>query len=242
MGGKAKVAKRLVTAILNDTPERGVWFEPFVGGANVTEHAAQHFTRSIGADAHTDLIMMWQAVTAGFSPPEYVSKDLYTQLRNSSPSALRGFAGFGASFGGKWFGGYSGDHTVRGNPKYTSGQTTYRAVIRQGEVFRARKTEFIQASFGQITPPAGTVVYCDPPYAGTTKYTTGQFDYELFYKTLVKWSESGCVVYTSEYQIPNSVNARVIWSRTKSMPLSSETNTRSVTEKLFRILPSGENA
>ena len=58
MGGKAKIARRVVEAILNDTPERDRWFEPFVGGGNVMEHAAPHFGRSVGMDAHPDLIML----------------------------------------------------------------------------------------------------------------------------------------------------------------------------------------
>src|SRR3982751_7120269 len=101
MGGKARIARRVVAAILADTTAREIWFEPFIGGGNVMEHAAPHFARSVGADAHPDLIMMWEHVTAGGMIPDFVGREEYQELRKQSPSWLRGFAGFGASFGGK---------------------------------------------------------------------------------------------------------------------------------------------
>ena len=53
MGGKAKVARRIVAAILADTGARDVWYEPFVGGGNVMEHAAPHPAWMIARDAGT---------------------------------------------------------------------------------------------------------------------------------------------------------------------------------------------
>ncbi len=234
MGGKAKIARRVVQAILDDTPHRKNWFEPFVGGGNVLEHAAPHFTRSVAMDAHPDLILMWQAVAAGHSPPEFIGKQQYVELRNEEPSALRGFAGFGASFGGKWFGGYGvspRDGAVC--------RASYRSVTRQGVVFRERGTVFLRGLFGSLTPPPGTVVYCDPPYANTTGYSTGDFDHGLFYKTLLTWSQSGCAVYVSEYTAPEDVPYAVIWSRDKRNVLEAGDNQRTVTEHLFRIGESG---
>jgi DNA adenine methylase len=230
MGGKAMIARRVVQAILDDTPHPKNWFEPFVGGGNVLEYAAPHFTRSVAMDAHPDLILMWQAVASGHRPPKFVSREQYRELRHAESSAIRGFAGFGASFGGKWFGGY-GVSPRDGEVCRAS----YRSVTRQGAVFQDRGVVFRHGLFGSLTPPPGTVVYCDPPYAGTTGYSTGDFDHGLFYKTLAQWAQDGCAVYVSEYTAPEDVPYTAIWSREKRNVLEAGDNQRTVTEKLFRI-------
>lgn len=229
MGGKAKIARRIVAAILADTDRRSIWFEPFVGGGNVMEHAAPRFARAVGADAHPDLIMLWEHVTAGGMVPDFVSREEYQALRHAEPSWLRGYAGFGASFGGKWFGGYGvsprDGEVIR---------ASFRSVNRQAGVFAASGVRFQCARFGEITPPNGSVVYCDPPYAGTTGYRTGDFDYSEFYATLATWARTSSV-YVSEYAVPTDVRATVIWSREKRNVLERSDNTRMAVENLYRI-------
>jgi len=236
MGGKAKIARRLVAAILDDTANRLNWFEPFVGGGNVLEQAAPHFTRSVAMDAHEDLILMWSAVNGGWGPPEFVSKDLYAELRHAAPSALRGYAGFAASFGGKWFGGYAAGH-VRPGERQTIAAGSRRVVLRQSSVIRANSVVFRHGPFGSLTPPAGTVVYCDPPYAGTTRYNgMAPFDHALFYKTLGIWADSGRDVYVSEYAIPDEVPHLILWSgEQRNGSLKKTANSRVTVEKLFKI-------
>jgi DNA adenine methylase len=232
MGGKAMIARRIVAAILQDTDARDVWYEPFVGGGNVMEHAAPHFARCAGTDIHPDLIMMWRHVTAGGQVPEFVTREEYAALRHAEPSWLRGYVGFGASFGGKWFSGY-GVSPRDGEVCRAS----FRSVTRQGRTFAAHRVRFSCGPFGRFVPPSGAVVYCDPPYAGTTTYSsTGSFDYRYFYDTLVKWSHDR-FVYVSEYAIPEDVPTKVIWQREKRNVLEKGDNRRIAVERLFRILP-----
>lgn len=237
MGGKAGVARRIVQAILSDTDNRSNWFEPFVGGGNVLEHAAPHFDSSTAMDAHQDLIMMWSAVRDGWRPSERVSRERYETLRHAEPSPERGYVGFGTSFGGKWFGGFSGDHDRSGTRDPLS-VVSARTVCRQGSVFEAAGVTFQQALFGDVAPDPGSVVYCDPPYAGTTGYSTGAFDHESFWKTLEAWSES-CDVYVSEYTGPESVSVATVWSHEKRNVLKSSDNRASGSEKLFKVRPVG---
>lgn len=235
MGGKAMIARHIVAAILADTPERGAWFEPFVGGGNVLERAAPHFDRSIAMDAHEDLMLLWQAVKAGWEPPPFVSREHYQVLRHAEPSALRGFAGFGASFGGKWFGGYAVSRVDKKHPVAEECRTAHKIVIRQGRIFRQHDVSFAHGHFGARTPEPGSVVYCDPPYQGTTGYSTAEFDHGAYYKTLSVWADSGCHVYASEYAIPDEVPHERIWSRERKSPLQGSDNRKSVTENLYRI-------
>jgi len=238
MGGKAIIARQLVGAILQDTDQRAVWYEPFVGGGNVMERAAPHFARSVGTDVHPDLIMMWEHVTAGRVIPEFVSREDYQRLRNEPSSWLRGLVGFGASFGGKWFGGYADTQPYKDERAGLSRvEGAIRVINRQAGVFRTHGVRFRCSPFGVITPPTGSVVYCDPPYAGTTAYrSTGSLDYAVFYSTLRLWARDRSV-YVSEYAVPDDVPVKVIWERDKRNILKKGDNHRVVLERLFRILP-----
>lgn len=230
MGGKARIAKKIIKAITDDTYARDIWVEPFVGGGNVLEHAAPIFHKSIGMDGHVDLIMMWQDVMNGWNPID-VDRDTYNNMRHSSPSGVRGYVGFGASFGGKWFGGYG--VSPRDGEVWRASQ---RSVIRQGEVFRNNNVKFIHCMFGNFNPESGSVVYCDPPYQGTTNYSLGNFDHDKFYKIISQWSLNGCHVYVSGYDIPTWVDHRIIWSGVKRNVLDKCENKRIAVEKLFKIL------
>ena len=68
------------------------------------------------SDSHEDLILMWQALMRGeMEPFADVTEVEYAALKTAAPSARRGFVGFGASFGGGWFGGY-GRHSYPAQP------------------------------------------------------------------------------------------------------------------------------
>ena len=229
MGGKARIARKIVEAILSDTPNRDRWIEPFVGGGSVIESAAPMFSECIGLDAHSDLILMWQAVVNGWEPPNLTS-ERYRELRGLESSPERGYAGFGASFGGKWFGGYG--VSPRDGEVWKASQ---RTISRQAMVFRRYGVAFACGRFGDFEPACGDVVYCDPPYAGTTGYSAGEFDHESFFETLIQWVELGCAVYVSEYAVPEWVPAHVIWSRNHRNILERGDNQSLSIEKLYRI-------
>jgi DNA adenine methylase len=236
VGGKAQIARHIVGAILADTDARGVWFEPFVGGGNVLEHAAPHFDRCYAADAHPDLIMMWEHVTAGGMIPQDVSREQYITLRHAESSWLRGLVGFGASFGGRWFEGYGSQRIDKKHPYGNVYAGTCKTVNRQAGVFGRHGVRFRCSRFGDITPPAGSVVYCDPPYAAVKGFAVGELDRSAFYNTLTAWA--GCRdVYVSEYALPPGVSAKRIWSGTRRTSLKATDNAEVRTESLFRILP-----
>lgn len=231
MGGKAMIAKRVVAAIMKDTDARSIWLEPFVGGANVMEHAAPHFQEARGYDVHPDLIMMWQHVTAGGTLPETITREMYAAHRHATPSSLRGFLGFGASFGGKWFGGYG--VSPRDGELW---RQSARTVARQAGVFRRHGVRFGQADYASLRPAPGSVVYCDPPYLGTTAYATGGFDHQMFYQVVQSWA-ADCFVYVSEYRVLPGVKHEVIWECERRTSLKATVNAEVRLERLFRILP-----
>ena len=65
-----------------------------------------------------------------------------------------------------------------------------------------KDAQFIQGLFHEHKPE-NMLVYCDPPYEGTTRYGAfSGFDHALFWETMRKWSKNNTVVI-SEYKAPD---------------------------------------
>lgn len=232
VGGKSKIAKQIVARMRELSPGSRVAVEPFMGGGGVTEHLVRSFDRVRASDAHVDLVMMWQAVQGGWLPPEEVPEELYAQLKDSEPSALRGLVGFGGSFGGKFFGGYArGGVGADGMPRNHQGESA-RAVARIGSAFQKANIQIEQSGYLSVLVSPGDVVYCDPPYASTLGYTTGGFDSDEFWRWAAAKSEHADV-YVSEYEAPEGWES--VWSAQKRQSVTLPAQGRELrTEHLFK--------
>ena len=62
----------------------------------------------------------------------------------------------------------------------------------------AESIEFSSLPYYDLEIKEGSVVYCDPPYLGTTGYKTGGFDHERFWEWAEAVSEHS-TVFVSEY-------------------------------------------
>ncbi len=159
------------------------------------EEIAPHFETLIVSDVHEDLILLYLACVDGWDPPSEVSRELYEQLRNDKPSALRGFAGFGVSYRCKWFGGYLKDYPEDGHYYAKAAKKSLERVRPQ-----LRRATIKNCSYTDCLPGTSAVVYCDPPYRGTTIYkATDEFDHDHFWTTVRSWSMNGAHVFVSEY-------------------------------------------
>lgn len=77
------------------------------------------------------------------------------------------------------------------------------------------------------------LIYCDPPYAGTTSYgATGAFDYPRFYTKVREWS---CYtdVFVSEYRMPGEP----IMEFTHDMSVAGGVQKDARTERLYHYAP-----
>ncbi|GGX26679.1 hypothetical protein GCM10010353_47190 [Streptomyces chryseus] len=227
MGGKERQARYVVEQLRKHGAGCTRYLEPFIGGVSIFARMAPDFPgAAAGADVHPDLSLMWAAVIDGWEPPKVVTREEYAALRNAEPSALRGFVGFGLSFGGKWFGGYASNN--RGDDFCGAAR---RGVLRKAAGMVGQRVT--NADYRTFNPGAGTLVYCDPPYAGTTGYAGGLFDHDEFWHTVQRWADAGAVVLVSEYAAPQW--AESVWAREAVKSLRKDSNTLPATEQIFRI-------
>lgn len=225
MGGKHRIRKEIAPIIIKAGKDCHTYFEPFVGGANVFAEVAPHFKTSVASDFVPDLIMLWEEASKGWIPPLEIDEDQYQVLRHSEPSALRAFAGYGCSFGGKWFGGYA-----RNNSGTNYCAQASRGVVRKGLGMRGSK--FYCGSYDKFKPRAGIVVYCDPPYAGTTGYNAAdKWDADKFWSTMRQWIKAEAVVLVSEYSAPDDWVP--VWSKPCKVSLAKDGAHKSTVESLY---------
>lgn len=232
MGGKSRIAKRIAPFLIADGLRCHTYLEPFIGGGSVFAEVSPWFETAIGSDANQDLILLWQALAEGWQPPSTLTHEEWAELRDAESSALRAFAGFGCSFGGKWFAGYARtDKRARGRRCYAD--TAARGLMRKITAMHP-SPEFHQVSYDVWTPGEGTLVYCDPPYANTTTYgAVDGFDSDRFWKVAEGWAEAGATVFVSEYAAP--VPWREVWGAEVKMTVDVKDNRRTAVEKLFTL-------
>lgn len=251
LGGKARIAKELTQAILENTPHREQVWEPFVGGGGMSNILAPHFNNVIYSDIDEGLILLWQhiqnnvnngkPVPEGF--PENVSEELYHQLRKQPEmTATKYLVGISASFGGKYYGGYARGKTNKGEPRNYHQETIRNLTRAAPNMFHTPNTTVLHQPYYE-TPAglqSGAVIYCDPPYQGTTTYRTGEFDSDTFWEWAHHKANEGHPVFVSEYNAPDTV--RMIWEKeipvsVKRVQASKGEKRHTGHEKLFFIPP-----
>lgn len=201
MGGKHRQAKDIRKIIAELRGDRTRYVEPFMGGGSVLAAVAPDFDHAVGADASESLIELWKAVVSDeWHPPVHMTKEVYDAMkRYGSACPLKGWAGYGASYRGKWFGGYNGTVATRDYMAENARGLERKAVI-------LRKHPDLTITHGDYTSHtvnADTVVYCDPPYADTTGYqVVDDFDHGWFWEIAQHWTEMGALVLVHEYTAP----------------------------------------
>jgi len=222
LGGKSREAKKILEVILRDRKTDQLYVEPFVGGCNVI---AKVTGSRWGNDINQLLIGMWQAVQQGWVPPEFVSEAEYARIKAdiAGDPALRAFVAIGCSWGGKWWGGY-GRHKA-GDPNSGLSAASARQILKirpklAGVLFTAK-------SYLDLDIPHNSLIYCDPPYAGTTGYSkTGRWDAERFWQW-ARFRAEHNRVFVSEFTAPAD------WTCVLEFRRKNDLNRKEVIEKLF---------
>lgn len=235
MGGKSRIASKIREHLISHGATRYV--EPFVGGGAVLTAVAGDFAEITANDAHEDLIDLYRALQAGWVPPEVVTEEEFNALRSADPSPLRTFAGFCCSYGGAWWAGYA--RNKRGDNYARQGRNSLERSRKRGAF--GDHVRFTSASVFDLDLPAdltGTVIYADPPYAGTSGYSVGEFDAEAGWDLYRAWAARGAHVYVSEYTGPEE---NLVAEYTPQASMGPEQTGR-VRERLFYLPPAVEQA
>ena len=241
-GGKSRIAAGIVKTIQSVTTAREI-YEPFCGGGAVTIALAKTGFRVYASDSHEDLILMWQALMRGETEPfadvtevEYQQayKDVQEvragRKQDVQQSARRGFLGFGASFGGRWFEGFGRCTDRPVQPYQESARFCQRLV--------GMPITFTLADY--TSTPDHAVAYCDPPYKGAKPYK-GQkrpFDHDAFWSWV---SRRQGATFISELTCP--LDLPVVWRKQhKSQNASNSPTSKGAAiiereEKLFYKAP-----
>lgn len=225
MGSKRRIAKDIIPIILKDRKENQLYVEPFCGGCNVIDKVENPRWAN---DIDIYLIELFKELQNGWEPPKYISKEEYYTIKNNIndyPKYLVGYVGFQLSYGSLWFSSYRKDNI--GNRDYS--YEAYRNVINQ--VPNLKNIYFTSMDYREMDIPDDSIIYCDIPYEGTTKYKC-DFDHKAFWDWARDMSEHN-KVFISEYNAPDDF--KCIWEKTICSGLDKNTGGKFGTEKLWVI-------
>ena len=232
-GGEAKIAKELA-AFINTThlqDNNKPFIDAFCGSCNIISKIDDKRIR-IANDKHKELMAMWQWVQEhGVDRlPTDVSKELYYYIKTSTtcPDWLKGFVGFGCSFAGKWWGGYATSDKER---NYAVNAVNS---IRE-KMTGLHNVTFVCRDYFDITlPDVPSIIYCDIPYSGTTKYSVS-FNHTQFYEWCCKMKAQGHIVLVSEYESGVSLNLinNIVWRKESKRDIRNKDGEQSKTTEVL---------
>lgn len=232
VGSKNRLSKYIAPIIqsyIDDMGDKcnGYW-EPFVGGANMIDKIKCE--NKYGTDCHKYLIALLRHVQQNIDDlPNTITEDEYKAVNTNPdnyPDWYVGLVGF-CSFGGKWWGGYPRSFKNDGVTLRDVPNEIIRNIKKQAPNLKG--IEFYCSNYLDQSAD-GMAIYCDPPYRDTTKYTTGNFDYDKFYAWCKEMSKTN-IVLVSEYWMPDD-GFECIWQGELRCTLDKRSRSNKI-EKLF---------
>ncbi|MDC0637476.1 DNA adenine methylase [Flavobacteriaceae bacterium] len=235
MGSKNRISKHILPIILKDRKEWQWYVEPFVGGGNLIDKVKGN---RLGADSNKYVIRALEYIRDKTPPKDNTefSEDDYNEsarfVRGENAATLKdygliGFALIAYSFGAKWCGGWSRGKNSKGEQRdYVAEQ--YRAAIKQKPLLKG--VAFMVVDYKKLGLIENSIVYCDPPYEGTTKYKD-DFKHDEFWEWCREKVKEGHKVFISEYNAP--ADFVCVWQQELGVSVSKTGSHKIATEKLF---------
>lgn len=106
----------------------------------------------------------------------------------------------------------------------------YNNAIKQSP--KLQRVNLILGSYKDIRLPSKSIIYCDPPYQGATRYRHS-FDHGVFWQWCRDRAKEGHTVFVSEYSAPEDFNC--VWVKSIASSLTKNTGAKKGTEKLFTL-------
>ena len=227
MGSKNRISKYILPIILKDRKPDQWYVEPFCGGCNSLDKVANP---RIGNDSNKYLIALLKEMQTQipFNPPHIGEVEYRAIQKNKEmyPEWIVGYVGFNLSFAAKFFGGYRRDK---------AGIRNYENEARrnlQAQQNLLAGIDFYCMDYRSLLIPENSIIYCDPPYKGTTQYKD-KFDHFAFYDWCREMKRKGHTIFVSEYSMPNDFVC--VWEKEVSSNLDVSSKGKKETEKLFEL-------
>lgn len=232
MGSKNRIAKHILPIMLAERKPNQWWVEPFVGGANMIDKVEGN---RIGNDCNRYLIALLKEMQSQipFNPP-HIGEIEYKNIqknKNEYPDWLVGYAGFNLSFAAKFFGGYRRDKAGVRNYENEAKQNllAQQSLLAQQNLLVG--VNFVCGDYRSFVIPEKSLIYCDPPYKGTTQYKD-KFDHHAFYDWCGEKVHEGHTLFLSEYSAPSDFEC--VFEKQVSSNLDVSSKGKKEQEKLFR--------
>lgn len=234
MGSKSRISKYIVPIIQKEIDKTGFdYLEPFCGGCNVIDKIIAN--KKYANDNNKYLIAMLKYLQENpnhFFPNE-INREHYNDVKNNMQDYddwYVGWVGFISSYNGRFFdGGYAKTIVSKTGVVRNYYDEAKRNILNQ--IKNLKDVNFICKDYKELNPK-NLVIYCDPPYQNTTKYSTSKnFSHEEFWETMRKWSKEN-VVLISEENAP--CDFEIIWQQDILRTQDNRSRKQTI-EKLFKI-------
>ena len=240
MGSKSRIAKHIIPIILSNRKKNQWWVEPFVGGGNMIDKVKG---KRIGYDINRYTIEALTDIRDNvYDLPknnmQFTEID-YNKLKLNDEYKHKGYAGYTFSYGGKWLGGWRRDNKSITHPERVlipDLRTQIRDYVQDAynnaykQHCKLQNAILEQSDYQSIKLPQNSLIYCDPPYKNTTKYSNN-FDHKRFYRWCRIKAHQGHTIYISEYEMPKDFIC--VWQKDIHNNLAKQTGSKKRTEKLF---------
>mgnify|MGYP001193975598 CR=1 FL=1 len=203
IGGKARGSDHILMLLNHPAFDNMDYLEPFVGYAHILRRVENKKSYN-ASDCNRLLVEMLKGIQQGKKFPR-ISHDQYDALRDKANEVTyrRAVAAFAYSFkGGEWRGYFD----KRRDRSYADEHRRYHEQLNDNAIFQ--KTRLNCKDYRRINPH-NKLIYCDPPYKGTTGYNGGiEFDHDEFWDCMREWSTDN-LVFVSEYRAPRDFKCLV---------------------------------
>ena len=234
VGGKGKCPKEFIQILQNEIDKNpsATYLEPFCGYLHVTKKLDFGPERKvIISDYKEDLVHLLTGIGLGWGYKKFITSDDHLKSKNAFPSFERGLIRFSSSYCGNFQSGYVNysfdihNGILRSfSEENTNHYERISPVIQRSDVYHCSFADW---------KPKGCIIYCDPPYRGTTDYDT-EFDYRQFDSVVSEWAKTN-IVFISEYTSPEVEGIKEVFAFEKYVTLSSNSSTDKRIEKLFKV-------
>ena len=153
-GGKQRISKQLSQYLNSQLKNNQPFVDLFCGSCNIISKIDKDRLR-IANDKHKYLISMWKELQNGWQMPNNISEEEYKYIKDHKDEnpALTGFVGFGLSYSGKWFGGYS--RGTKGRNYCLNAKNSNNKILNN-----IIDVKFYNLNYDEVPIPDGSLVYC----------------------------------------------------------------------------------